>query len=421
MTERNAAPADSGTAPAADAGTDAGTFLSGVEAELNELRARNLWKEERVLAGPQGARVCIAHGQGEPREVLNLCANNYLGLARSPDLKEAAREALAAHGLGMASVRFICGTSALHRALESELADWLKAEDAVLYPSCFDANGGLFEPLLDARDAVVSDALNHASIIDGIRLCKARRLRYANGDLNEAEACLAQAQKEGARRVLIATDGVFSMDGFFAPLAGLRALADRYGAWLMVDDCHAAGFIGPEGAGSPARAGVKAEIITGTFGKALGGTAGGYVAAPRAICELLRQRSRPYLFSNALPPPLAAAALAAVRLVRQDAALRARPSELALLWRGLLEEAGLELLPGEHPIVPVMLADAGRAKALADALWEEGVHAAAFSYPVVPEGQARIRTQISAELEEEDLRDAAAAFARAAERLGLLA
>ena len=335
---------------------------------LVDIERDGLTKRERPLSSPQGARIDV-HG----REMLNLCANNYLGLADHPRLIAAAKAALDSHGFGMASVRFICGTQDLHERLEARLAAFLGMENAILYAACFDANGGLFEPLLGPDDAIVSDALNHASIIDGIRLCKAKRYRYANADMDELEARLKEARADGARFIMIATDGVFSMDGTLAPLRKIRALADRYGALVMVDDCHATGFIGPNGAGTPARLGVGADILTGTLGKALGGAMGGYVAASERIVELLRQRSRPYLFSNALPPMVVAAALEALEIVSAGDDLRQRLEANTAYWRRLLVEAGFTLIPGEHPIVPVMLGEARLAQNMAARLGELGV------------------------------------------------
>lgn len=395
-------------------------ILREIESELRQIREQSLWKDERVITSAQGAWVIVRDGRGEERQVLNLCANNYLGLAADPQLIDSARAALDDHGLGMASVRFICGTSDLHRDLESALSDFLGTEDAILYPSCFDANGGLFEPLLTDRDAVISDALNHASIIDGIRLCKARRFRYANRDLDALESCLLEAREGGAHRMIIATDGVFSMDGTFAPLAEMRLLADKFDAWLMVDDCHATGFIGEQGCGTPSRSGVRVEILTGTFGKALGGTAGGYVAAAAPVVDLLRQRSRPYLFSNALPPAMVAAARAGLVRVCAGDDLRYRLHDNADFWRRSLLEAGFSLLEGEHPIVPVMLMDADKTVELAEALWRRGIYVTAFSFPVVPKGQARIRTQLSAALSRDDLTHAARHFAEAGGELRIL-
>jgi glycine C-acetyltransferase len=393
-------------------------LLREVAARLDALRADGLWKDERILASPQGARVTVGG-----REVLNLCANNYLGLASHPALVAAATEAMAARGFGLASVRFICGTQDLHLALEARLAAWLGTDDAILFAACFDANGALFEPLLGAEDAVVSDALNHASIIDGIRLSKARRFRYAHGDMEDLERQLRAARDGGARHVLIATDGVFSMDGAFADLAAIRALADRWGAVVMVDDCHATGLVGPSGRGTPARAGVEADILTGTLGKALGGALGGYVAGPKAIVDLLRQRGRPYLFSNALPPAVLGAAMAAIDIAEgaEGDALRARLDRGARAWREGLARLGFDLIPGSHPIVPVMLGDAHRAQGFARALFDEGVLATGFAFPVVPEGRARLRTQWSAALSEADLDEGLRAFEAAGRAVGALA
>jgi glycine C-acetyltransferase len=352
--------------------------------------------------------------------MLNLCANNYLGLADDPRLAAAAKRAIDDHGYGMASVRFICGTQDLHRELETALARFLGMDDAILFAACFDANGGLFEPLLGPEDAVISDALNHASIIDGIRLCKARRLRYANSDMDELEARLKEAREGGARFVMIATDGVFSMDGYLAKLPEIRALADRYDAMVMVDDCHATGFMGPQGRGTPAHHGVRADILTGTLGKALGGAIGGYIAGPQPVVDLLRQRARPYLFSNSLPPAVVAAGIEALKIVEAGDDLRARLFANAAYWRAGLERAGFDLLPGEHPIVPVMLGDAKLSQAMAARLFELGVYVAGFFYPVVPEGRARIRTQMNAALTRADLDAALTAFAQAGRDTGVL-
>jgi len=384
-------------------------FIADVVTRLEELRAAGVYKGELVMTSAQGAHVRLDDG----REVLNLCANNYLGLASHPDVIAAAHRALDDHGYGMASVRFICGTQDLHRELERRLAAFLGMEDAILFSSCFDANGGLFEALLGEQDAVVSDALNHASIIDGIRLCKARRLRYANRDLAELEARLAEAA--AARFRLIATDGVFSMDGHVADLAGVCDLADRHDALVMVDDSHAVGFIGPGGRGTPALHGVsdRVDIVTGTLGKAIGGASGGYVAARREVVELLRQRARPYLFSNSIPPAVAAATLAALDLIEGSDDLRARLAANTARFRARMTELGFAILPGAHPIVPVMVGDAAEAARLAAALVERGVYVVAFSYPVVPLGQARIRTQVSAAHTAADLDHAAEQFAAA--------
>lgn len=382
--------------------------LAGIDAD-------GLTKRERLLTSPQSAHIEVAG-----RQMLNLCANNYLGLADHPRLIAAARDAVEKHGYGMASVRFICGTLDLHRELETKLAGFLGMEESILFAACFDANGGLFEPLLGPEDTIISDALNHASIIDGIRLCKAKRYRYANSDMDDLESKLKEARAAGARFVMIATDGVFSMDGYLAKLPEIRALADRYDALLMVDDCHATGFMGPKGAGMPAHFGIKADILTGTLGKAMGGAIGGYVAASQRIVDLLRQRARPYLFSNALPPMVCAAGIEAINLVESGDDLRARLFENTAYWRNSLESAGLETLPGEHPIVPVMLGDAHLAQDMAARLDARGVYVAGFFFPVVPKGQARIRTQMNASLTKDDLDMAAAAFATTAHEIGAL-
>jgi glycine C-acetyltransferase len=395
--------------------TDGSAFLDHVSATLAEIEAAGLMKRERLITGAQGAHVAM-----EGRQMLNLCANNYLGLADDPRLIAAAKAAMDDHGFGMASVRFICGTQDLHRQLETRLARFLGQDDSILFAACFDANGGLFEPLLGPEDAVISDALNHASIIDGIRLCKARRYRYANSDMADLEAQLKQARADGARFILIATDGVFSMDGYFARLEDLRALADSHGALIMVDDCHATGFVGPQGRGTPARAGVRVDILTGTLGKALGGALGGYVAGPQPVIDLLRQRARPYLFSNALPPAVVGAALAALQIVEAADALRARLTDNAAYWRAGLTDAGFTLLPGDHPIIPVMLGEVKLAQAMAADLNQRGVHVAPFFFPVVPKGQARIRTQMNAALTRQDLDFALDAFTAAGKATGVL-
>ncbi|AXQ93815.1 glycine C-acetyltransferase [Cereibacter azotoformans] len=390
-------------------------FLAGVRTALAEIDAEGLTKRERAILSPQGAHVTVAG-----RELLNLCANNYLGLANHPALIDAARRGMDEHGFGMASVRFICGTQDIHRELEGRIARYLGMEDAILFAACFDANGGLFEPLLGPEDAVVSDALNHASIIDGIRLCKARRYRYANSDMEDLRAQLAQARADGARTILIATDGVFSMDGYLARLPEIVALADAFGALVMVDDCHATGFMGPKGQGTPAHHGVRVDILTGTLGKALGGALGGYVAGPQPVIDLLRQRARPYLFSNALPPAIVTAGLAALDLVEAADDLRARLFENTAFWRAGLAEAGFRLLPGDHPIVPVMLSEARLAQEMAAALYERGVYVSGFFFPVVPRGQARIRTQMNAALTREDLEFALGAFREAGKAVGAI-
>ncbi len=385
-----------------------GELLAGIESD-------GLMKRERPIAGPQGRHVTVAG-----RDMLNLCANNYLGLADDPRLEAAAKEAMESRGYGMASVRFICGTQDLHRELEQALAGFLGMENAILYAACFDANGGLFEPLLGEEDAIVSDALNHASIIDGIRLCKAKRYRYPNSDMDALEAALKQARADGARFVLIATDGVFSMDGYLAKLREIRALADRYDALVMVDDCHATGFMGPEGRGTPAHAGVKVDILTGTLGKALGGAIGGYTAASQKVVDLLRQRSRPYLFSNSLPPAVVGAGLEALKIVEAGDDLRARLFENAAYWRQGLKDAGFDLLPGEHPIVPVMLGSAKLSQRMAAELYQRGVYVAGFFFPVVPKDTARIRTQMNAALTRDDLDRALQAFTEAGREVGAI-
>ncbi|GAA4525259.1 MULTISPECIES: glycine C-acetyltransferase [Nonomuraea] len=379
-----------------------------LRATLDEIAEAGLHKPERVISTPQSSQVSVA-GQ----EVLNFCANNYLGLADHPEVIEAAKRALDRWGFGMASVRFICGTQEVHKELEARLSDFLGMEDTVLYSSCFDANGGVFETLLDERDAVISDALNHASIIDGIRLSKARRHRYANRDMAELEARLKESSD--ARRRLIVTDGVFSMDGYLAPLADICDLAERYDAMVMVDDSHAVGFVGPTGRGTPELHGVtdRIDIITGTLGKALGGASGGYVSGRREICELLRQRSRPYLFSNSLAPAIAATSLRILDLLETTSEARERLRANTERFRGRMTEAGFDILPGDHPIVPVMIGDAAEAGAMAERLLELGVYVIGFSYPVVPHGLARIRVQLSAAHSEADVDRAVDAFIRA--------
>ena len=390
-------------------------FLDQIRVELDEIQDAGLFKQEREIQTAQGTHIEV-----DGREVINLCANNYLGLANHPDLISAATNAMETHGFGMASVRFICGTQDLHRQLETELAEFLGQEDSILFAACFDANGALFEPLLGPDDAVISDALNHASIIDGIRLCKARRCRYRNSDMEDLEDQLKAARSAGARRIMIATDGVFSMDGYLAKLGEIRALADRYDALLMVDDCHATGFMGPKGRGTPAHFGVSADLFTGTLGKALGGALGGYIAGPKPVIDLLRQRARPYLFSNALPPSIVAAGIEALRLVREGDDLRERLFENAAYWRKGLNTRGFELLPGEHPIIPVMLYDAKKAQMMARRLFELGVYVSGFFFPVVPRDQARIRTQMNAALTTADLEQALDAFEAAGRETGVL-
>ncbi len=390
-------------------------FLDHLTATLAQIEADGLMKRERLIEGPQGARVTIGG-----RKMLNLCANNYLGLADDPRLIAAAGAAMQSHGYGMASVRFICGTQDLHRQLERRIAGFLGMEDAILFAACFDANGGLFEPLLGEEDAIVSDSLNHASIIDGIRLCKARRYRFQNGDMADLETQVKAARDAGARFVMIATDGVFSMDGYLADLKEIDRIAKAYDCLTMVDDCHATGFMGPQGRGTPAHAGVKVDILTGTLGKALGGALGGYIAGPRAVIDLLRQRARPYLFSNALPPAVVGAALAAFDIVEAADDLRAALFRNAAHWRAGLTAAGFTLLPGEHPIIPVMIGDAPKAQDFARALDARGVMVSAFFYPVVPHGRARIRTQMNAKLSLQDLDFALEAFASAGRETGVI-
>ena len=386
-----------------------------LDQQLAEIRAAGLYKTERQILSPQGSEIRVTQGT-----VLNLCANNYLGLANHPEITRAASEGLKDHGYGMASVRFICGTQDLHRRLEQAISTFLGTSDTILYSSCFDANGGLFEVLLDERDAVISDALNHASLIDGIRLCKAQRFRYIHSDMADLEAKLAEAN--GFRLRLIATDGVFSMDGDLAKLDHIVELADRYDAAVVVDDSHATGVLGPRGQGTPAHFGVadRVEIVTSTLGKTLGGAAGGFTSGRMELVELLRQRSRPYLFSNALPPVVAAAALQAVKLVAQGDLLRATLRENAAFFRAELTALGFRLIPGDHPIIPIMLGEATLATRMADRLLQEGIYVVGFSYPVVPKGQARIRVQMSAAHTKSQLERAVDAFAKVGKELGVI-
>jgi len=385
-----------------------GSIREQLRSTLDDIRAAGLYKAERVIAGPQGPGVRV----GSER-LLNLCANNYLGLADDPRVIAAAKAALDEWGYGMASVRFICGTQELHKQLEARLSAFLGTDDTILYSSCFDANTGLFETLLGPEDAVISDTLNHASIIDGVRLCKARRLRYANRDMADLEAQLKASAD--ARYRLVATDGVFSMDGSYAPLADICELADRHDALVMVDDSHAVGFVGPSGRGTPELFGVadRVDIVTGTLGKALGGASGGYVSGRVEIVELLRQRSRPYLFSNSVAPAVVGASIAVLDLLSDSAALRERLRENSALFRERMNSSGFDVLPGEHPIIPVMIGDAALAGRIADRLLSKGIYVIAFSYPVVPMGLARIRTQMSAAHSGDDLERAATAFAEA--------
>ena len=383
-------------------------------AELGAIRANGLYKDERVISSAQRPHVRLRNGA----DVVNLCSNNYLGLADHPDVVKAAHEGLEAWGFGLASVRFICGTQEIHKELEARLSSFLGTEDSILYGSCFDANGGLFETLLDSQDVVVSDALNHASIIDGIRLCKARRMRYPNGDIEALESCLLEAA--GARRVLIATDGVFSMDGFLAQLDQISGLAEKYGALLMVDDSHGVGVVGATGRGTPELFGVadRVDISTGTLGKALGGASGGYVSGRRSIVELLRQRSRPYLFSNSIAPHIVAASLKVLDLLEASDNFRVQVNANAAAFREQMTTAGFDLLPGTHPIVPIMYGDATVAADAAAQLLNLGIYVTPFSYPVVPHGQARIRAQLSAAHSVEDISRAVAAFELSRDNIG---
>jgi glycine C-acetyltransferase len=388
-------------------------FAKQISATLEEIKSRGLYKTERVITSPQDARIEISGG----KRVLNMCANNYLGLADHPALLAAAKAALDTHGFGMASVRFICGTQDIHKELEAALTKFLGTEETILYPSCFDANGGLFETLLSEKDAVISDELNHASIIDGIRLCKAQRFRYKNNDMADLEAKLKEAS--GARFKLIATDGCFAMDGTIANLKGIVDLAEKYCALTMIDDAHAAGFLGKTGRGTHEHCGVmgKIDIITGTLGKALGGASGGYTSGRKEIVDLLRQRSRPYLFSNTIAPPVVAASLKALELLGASTELRDKLEENTKYFRAALTERGLTIKPGTHPIVPIMIGDAAKSQQFAARMLEKGVYVIGFFYPVVPHGTARVRTQVSAAHSREDLEFAVKAFAETNDEL----
>ncbi len=392
------------------------SFLDYLGAQLDEVRAGGMYKEERVLTSPQSAAIRVGGGD----EVINFCANNYLGLANHPRLVEAAKRGLDEHGYGLASVRFICGTQTVHKELEERVSAFLGTDDTILYSSCFDANAGLFETLLGPEDAIISDALNHASIIDGVRLCKAQRFRYANNDMAELRAQLEAASD--CRFKLIATDGVFSMDGVIANLAAICDLADEFGALVMVDDSHAVGFVGEQGRGTPEHCGVmgRVDIITGTFGKALGGASGGYTAARKEIVQWLRQRSRPYLFSNTLTPALAAGTLEALDLLADGAALRGKLRDNSAYFRARMSDLGFQLAGADHPIIPVMLGDAALASQMADELLKLGIYVIGFSFPVVPKGQARIRTQMSAAHDRDHLDRAIDAFATVGRTLGVL-
>ena len=393
-------------------------FLDHLTATLADIEAQGLLKREREIASPQSGTITLADG----RRMLNLCANNYLGLANHPEIMAAARDGLEHYGFGMASVRFICGTLDLHRELELSIAKYLGKDDAITFAACFDANGGIFETLLTDEDAVISDALNHASIIDGVRLSKAKRYRYQTSDMNDLEAQLKQAVADGARFRLVVTDGVFSMDGYVAKLREICDLAERYGAMVMVDDCHATGHLGPEGKGTPALtgAGDRVDIVTGTFGKTLGGGMGGFIAAAQPIIDLLRQRARPYLFSNALAPSIAAGSLKAIEIARGADDRRKKLNGHAQRFREAMSKAGFELVPGQTPIVPVMLGDAKLAQDMAKALDKRGIYVAGFFYPVVPKGKARIRTQLSAALSFQDVTEAVEAFTDAGRELGVI-
>ncbi|ASJ74086.1 glycine C-acetyltransferase [Granulosicoccus antarcticus] len=397
-------------------------FLTHLQHELEDIESAGLLKSERAILTAQSGRVSVQLDGTQRDDVINLCANNYLGLANHPSLIQAAKEAMDQHGFGLASVRFICGTQDIHLELERRLAQFLGKDDAILFAACFDANGGLFEPLLGPEDAIISDSLNHASIIDGIRLCKAQRYRYKNSDMDDLEEKLKTAKESGARFIMIATDGVFSMDGYLAKLPEITALAERYDAMVMVDDCHSTGFMGPKGQGTAAHFGVndKVDILTGTLGKALGGAMGGYVAGPAAVIDLLRQRARPYLFSNSLAPSIVAASIEAIRLVEEGDELRARLFENAAYWRSGLSSLGFTLAEGEHPIIPVMLGEAQLAQSLSRELFELGVYVSGFFFPVVPKGQARIRTQMSAALTRDDLDRALNAFDIAGRKTGVI-
>ena len=397
------------------------SFYDRLRDTLKEIEADGLYKRERVITSQQFSQISV-QSEGGSQDVLNFCANNYLGLANDPRLIEAAKTALDRYGYGVASVRFICGAQDVHRELERRLAAFTGHEDAILYAAAFDANGGLFEPLLDEHDAIVSDSLNHASIIDGVRLCKAKRYRYANSDMDDLEAKLKQARADGARTILIVTDGVFSMDGYIANLSGICDLAERYDALTMVDDCHAHGFMGAKGRGTPEHCGVmgRIDIVTGTLGKALGGAMGGFTSARQSVIDMLRQRSRPYLFSNSLAPAIAGASLTALDLVERGDDLRKRLFDNAKRFRAGMSEAGFTLLPGEHPIIPVMLGDAALSQRMANALMHEGVYVIGFFFPVVPKGQARIRTQMSAAHTPEMIDRAVAAFTKVGRELGVV-
>ncbi len=397
------------------------TFYAQLDDTLKDIEAQGLYKRERLITSKQASAIHVTE-DGREIEVLNFCANNYLGLSDNPELMMASVDALDQYGFGLSSVRFICGTQDQHRELEQAIANWLGFDDSILYAACFDANGGVFEPLLSKEDAIISDSLNHASIIDGIRLCKAARYRFANSDMADLEAKLKEARENGARHIMIATDGVFSMDGYIAKLDEICDLADKYDALVMVDDCHATGFLGEGGRGSAAYRGVEGriDILTGTLGKALGGAMGGYICARQNVVDLLRQRSRPYLFSNSLAPSLVGASLKAIELVKNGDGLRRQLKDNAIRFRAGMEKAGFDLLPGKHPIIPVMLGDAQLAQDMADKLLDEGVYVIGFFFPVVPKGQARIRTQMSAGHTPKQIDRAVAAFTKVGKELGVI-
>lgn len=396
-------------------------FFADLNTTLAEIERQGLYKSERIITGPQSSEIQI-DTSGRAQNVLNFCANNYLGLADRVELVQAGIDAQAQYGFGMASVRFICGTQTIHRKLEQKIAEWLGYDDSILYAACFDANGGVFEPLFGPEDAIVSDSLNHASIIDGVRLCKAKRYRYANSDMSDLEAQLKQARADGARHILIVTDGVFSMDGYIAKLPEICDLADEYGALTMVDDCHATGFIGENGRGTAEFTGClgRIDILTGTLGKALGGAMGGFTCARQDVIDMLRQRSRPYLFSNSLAPSLVGASIKAIEIARNADDLRARLFDNARMFRSGMTKAGFTLQPGEHPIIPVMLGDARLAQDMAARLLDENIYVTGFFYPVVAKGKARIRTQMSAAHTPEQIDRAIAAFTKVGKELGII-
>ncbi|MBK9256984.1 MAG: glycine C-acetyltransferase [Saprospiraceae bacterium] len=393
-------------------------IASQIATELQELNDAGLFKKERIITTPQSALIKTTAGN----EVLNFCANNYLGLSSHPEVIEAAKDAIDSHGFGMSSVRFICGTQDIHKELEQKIGAYVGQEDAILYAAAFDANGGLFEPLLDERDAIISDMLNHASIIDGIRLCKAKRYRYENNNMADLEAKLQEAKSAGVRRIMVATDGVFSMDGIIAQIDKVCDLAEKYDAIVMVDDCHATGFVGKTGRGSAEHSGAfgRVDIITGTFGKALGGASGGFTAAKKEIVELLRQKSRPYLFSNTLAPAIVGASIKVLDILSKSTALRDKLETNTQLFRAEMKSAGFDIVPGTHPITPVMLYDAPLAQQFANELLNEGVYVIGFFFPVVPKGKARIRVQISAGHETEHIEKAVAAFSKVGKKLGVI-